>query len=147
VILAMTRVSLLARRGRLDRELAAGVDPHGDEALEHRAAQLECPAARRQLATGLERVLQAADEPPVTFSASAPLNRPAIRAARPVLLALARELRRNEQARAQGVALVRRLLVDGAGPLYAPAPTEELAEAAAAALETLAVGPPLRMTA
>jgi hypothetical protein len=143
----VSRLKVVTHRGRLDRELAAGADPSADEALALRAAQLEGPASRAELAMAIERILDAADAPP-TFSASAPLNRPAIRATRPALLALARALRGAEPVRAQGVALARRLVVDGAGPLYAPAPANELARAAGAALEALpAPGPPLRVTA
>ena len=77
----MSRLKVVTHRGRLDRELAAGADPSADEALALRAAQLERPASRAELAMAIERILDAADAPP-TFRASAPLNRPAIRATR-----------------------------------------------------------------
>ena len=106
------------------------------------------PASRARLALGLERVLEAADEPPITFSAAAPLNRPAIHANRPLLRALAHELRGDAAVRAAGVARVRRLLVDGAGPLYAPASVSALAREAGAALDALyEAATSLRLTA
>ncbi len=113
-----------------------------------RAAQLVSPASRARLALGLERVLEAADEPPITFSAAAPLNRPAIHANRPLLRALAHELRGDAAVRAEGIARVRRLLVDGAGPLYAPASAGTLARAAGAGLDALyEAATSLRLTA
>jgi hypothetical protein len=137
----LTRLQVLANRGRLDRALAAGADPRGAGALRLRAAQLERPAARARVALGLERVVCAADEP-ARLSAAAPVNRAGVRAARPELLALARALRGDEPVRAQGVALAHGLLVDGASPLYAPAPADELARALADALEALAAPAP-----
>lgn len=145
---AMTHLRVLAHRGRLDRALADGADPHADEQLELRAAQLERRASRDRLAKGLERVLAAAETPAVSFSAAAPLDRGAIRAARPLLTAVTRELRGDAPVRAQGVALAGRLVVDGNGPLYRPSVPAELVEAVGEVTDALSPpGPALRMTA
>jgi hypothetical protein len=57
-----------------------------------------------------------------------PLNRRAIRALRPLLLALAAELRAEQPVHADGVAIVRLLLGDGCSPLYGRAKLGELEE-------------------
>ena len=72
---------------------------------------------RRQLAATLETVLENAEEPPGP-TAAAPLDREAVLGSRRAIVALVARLRAPRPVRPQGVAMVRRLLVDATGPLY-----------------------------
>lgn len=107
------------RRPSLNRRLAQGEDPTASRALALRAGQLASPRTRQRLAEAIERVIEEAKEGPRRLSAAAPVSRQAVTTARPLLLTLAGELRTPGPVRAQGVALTRRLLTDGASPLYA----------------------------
>jgi hypothetical protein len=109
----------------------------GDAELERRALQLVSRSVRRALAAAIERVLVDAERPPAGFTAAVPLCRSAVNSARPLLIELEEELRSIRPVRAQGVALVRALLQDGASPLYAPCREQELLRGVEAALDTL----------
>lgn len=124
-------------RAALDGQLAAGTDPATSEALERRAAQITTAESREALAVGLDRILEAAEEPPFSLSSSAPLRRAEVLASRGALTSLARELRRERPVRAQGVALTRRLLTDVRSPLYAAACAEDVERAAREARDAL----------
>jgi hypothetical protein len=87
------------------------------------------PKARTELAADIERLVQEAEERPRPLSAVAPLPRNAVLAAGPLLLTLARELGGHGTVRPQGIVLIRRLLTDGASPLYAPDGDEALRRA------------------
>lgn len=110
---------LLARlRGwRLDAELAGGADPTSRPELAARAAWLRRTRQRGQLAAGLEHVVRECDRRP-GLTASPPLHRPTIRAARSDLLALAAQLKGSEPLQARGIAMVRRLLVEDTSALH-----------------------------
>ncbi len=112
------RLSVLCRRGQLDRLLAEGASPEETPELALRARQLLSERNRRILADGFDKVLQIAEETRPGRTARPPLARREVRASRAALLTLARELRTNAHARPAGVALAQRLLTDGAGPLY-----------------------------
>jgi hypothetical protein len=114
-----TRVAVLLARHRLDRDLAAGTAPACTPAHALRADQLAAAHTREELAEALESVVLTAQRPPAALTAAAPLRRDAIVADRSALEQLARRLRAPRPVRARGVALTRRLLTDGAGPLYA----------------------------
>ena len=125
------------RRAALDRQLAAGVDPSTSDMLECRAAQLTTGKHRVVLATGFERVIEAAEEPPYALSSPDPLRRAEVLASRDVLLSLARELRSERSVRVRGVALAHRLLTDARGPLYAATSCDEVQQVAHAARDAL----------
>jgi hypothetical protein len=110
------------RRQHLDMLLAEGISPSTSAALERRAAKLVTPRWRCGLAVGLDRVVEAAEEPVRGLSAAAPLRRREILHSRSLMEELATELREGERVNARGVAMVERLLTDGTSPLYAPGP-------------------------
>jgi hypothetical protein len=124
------RASWLSRVGRfsLDQALALGADPSTSRRLSRRALKLCHSVTRRKIAADLERVVEAADEPPRPLTAAVPLNRVAIRELRALLLTLAEDLRGAEPMNARGVALARLLLMDGYSPLYGLRPARELEE-------------------
>jgi hypothetical protein len=118
------RLSVLLHRLTLDRELAAGVDPHSSPQLTLRAAQLTGTRNRRRLADGLERLLADARRPGVLSSAIRP--RASLMRSEAVLEALQRRLRSDERLAPQGLAILRRLLTDMGSPLYAATDSDEL---------------------
>jgi hypothetical protein len=105
------------RRPALDRRLLAGADPGSDPALRRRVVELESPQMRRTLAGDLEGIVEAGERPPPR-NAAVPLDRRAVRASRRWLLQLAQDLREPGEVSVRGILLIRRLLTDGASPLY-----------------------------
>jgi hypothetical protein len=132
-------LSVGLRPGRLDRQLRRGVPPESGVALALRAARLVRPAARRELVLGLRQVTALADRPPSPAGVTAFGAR--VRAVREDLLALADRLASGGPVSAYGVAVVRALLTDGAGPLYrgrSPDDLRALVRQARTALDRLA---------
>ena len=109
------------RRGSLDRRLAAGANPDECDDLSRRADQLRSSAHRRELAAALLTLVEQAEGPTPPISAAVPINRRSIRAARSDVIALILDLGATDLvASARGIALVERLLCEGASPVYAP---------------------------
>ncbi len=133
----LLRLRVLAHRERLDNELIHGTDPVRAPELTLRAFELTHIASRRRLADSLDDAVAAAEARPRRHAVSPPLARRAIRAARATLFELSRSLREEPVVAARGVALTRRLLTDGAGPLYVATPQGTLDAAALRALEAL----------
>jgi hypothetical protein len=114
----VTRLRVRTRRFGLDARLARGEDPIGDPALELRAAQLCRLRNRERVADALMLALARAEHRSASLSAAIPVRREAVSEGRPAVLQLAIVLRKPGPVCAQGVALARRLLWDGNGPLY-----------------------------
>lgn len=112
---------LLARlcAARLDRQLAAGLEPWSTPVHAARARRLTRERARRTLARSLERLVeQAEEEPSRSFSNVVRPSRPRVREARPLLLTLASRLRGAAPVHPRGVAALKDLVTDGGGPIY-----------------------------
>jgi hypothetical protein len=107
----------------LDRQLAARSVPWRSPAHAARALQLTGDRSRGALARWLERLVEHAERPPARFTISAvvPPCREQVHAALPVILATASRLRSRAPVDARGVARLRALLSDGAGPCYSRA--------------------------
>jgi hypothetical protein len=133
----MLRVRVLLRRERLDRSLAEGCDPLDSAELALRARQLTGPVHRGRLADSIERIVALAEGGSSRLSSAPPLLTRDVRASRAALLGLSQALREEPYVRATGVALARRLLVDGSGPLYVEAGEDALWLAARAAAAEL----------
>jgi hypothetical protein len=73
---------------------------------------------RRLLATSIRHVVDDAQEPPRGLSSRVPLARGEILQERVLLLELASDLCGDDEVSPHGVALVERLLTDGASPIY-----------------------------
>ena len=132
------RFAVWRNRGRLDAELAAGLDPDGDALLAARAEQITSAASRRALAQTLRNVLDAAEEPPDGWpSARPPLQRDEVLAAREDLEALADRLSDPRSVRPQGAACAVALVWDSASPVYAASEDGSVAELARDVLEVL----------
>ncbi len=110
------RIASHLRASSLDRELIAGADPLASPALAARAATLCSRRTRTQLAAGLERSLRAARGPQRRWWAVSPHS--PLLANPDELRELAELLRGGEPLRAAGIAMLNRLLTDGAGPAY-----------------------------
>jgi hypothetical protein len=117
------------RRGTLDRMLAEGADPSSSPELAYRAAQLASPGARRSLAAGIARTIEAAEEPIRPLTSAVPLQRREILAARDPLAQLAGDIGSADPVQIRGLALVERLLTDGGSPLYVSHPELTLEDA------------------
>jgi hypothetical protein len=131
------RLAVLWRRAQLDRALADGADAAGSPDLALRAAQLESARVRGGYAAALRNVLDAAEEPRRPISSAAPLNRRAIRFARPALVDFAAALTRPGHVRARGVAIAATLLRDPDSPLFVPAEPDALWDLARAGTHAL----------
>jgi hypothetical protein len=133
----MLRLQVLAHRGRLDRLLAEGRSPATDPRLAMRAGQLVRPPARARLANSLRDAVCSLDD-----SSLAQYLRPEVPVAASVR-ACAREIEDLAQAlvspnpRVRGVAIVRGLLTDSAGPLYDSRQAGQLRATVAAARSAL----------
>jgi hypothetical protein len=107
----------------LDRQLAAGSVPWRSPEHAARALQLTGDRSRGALARWLERLVEHAERPPARLSISAVVSpcREQVHEALPVILATASRLRSRAPVDARGVARLRALLSDGAGPCYSRA--------------------------
>ena len=112
--------AVLLHGSRLDRQLAAGVDPEMGAALTQRARWLLGARRRRALARSLERDIEMAERFSSSKSAVIPVNRAEIQRARPLLLQILARLKEPEAVSARGVAMVRLLLTDAASPIFSP---------------------------
>jgi hypothetical protein len=102
-----------------------------------REARMVSTHARTRLARSLEDAILRAARPRARFSAAVPVSQQAVHEARGALLDLAERLRAPRAVDPDGVRLAHQLLVDGAGPLYAPAEPGELRAATLRALGAL----------
>ena len=132
------RLRVLLHRARLDRMLIEGADPVATLELTLRAYQLTRASHRRQIAASIDDAVASAAARRRRAPSAAPLARARISVARSELAELSRALREEPVASARGVALARRILVDGAGPLYVDGGDTALRAAAAEALGALA---------
>jgi len=111
------RVRTRFRRGRLDRQLAQGVDPASSPELELRTTQLRSPAERARVANALvEAVGDARRGEPMTLG-SRP-QRAAVRDAADDILALALHLREDRSVSPEGLARAASLVDDRKGLMY-----------------------------
>jgi hypothetical protein len=121
----MQAITTRIHAAKLDAELADGADPVGSDELAAWAARLLQPSVRSGLAKGLRRAVADARSRACARSSAVHVARPAVRACAPSLLALAAELG-DRGVRPRGVAMTRRLLSDGTGPLYCARSEDEL---------------------
>ena len=123
---------------RLDHDLVAGASPDATVQLALRGQSLVRPQERRALARSLLRLLAEATRPaPRLFRSGSPIRREEVRAASAELARLADRLLAPAPVSARGVAHVRVLLSDGAGPLYHRGSPVDLVRTVQAAINAL----------
>jgi hypothetical protein len=117
---SITRLRSSLRRASLDRALAVGADPSESPLLACRAAQLTSPRYRRKLAAWVAARVAAAGEGPRGRSAAVAPDREEVVAGAEQLQGIQELLRSSRPVYARGAAMLRALLGDGCGNLYAP---------------------------
>jgi hypothetical protein len=130
-------LTVARRASDLDRRLAAGEDPWGSDELALRARTLTTARSRMRLANGLAGVSRSAGNDAPRFTAAVRPSAPDVLEAQSSIASIERRLRAPGPVPAQGVAIIRLLLIDGNGPLYRPGDPQALRShlrAAAAAL-------------
>lgn len=125
------------RATELDRRLAAGADPWTSDALALRARRLTTSRTRARIARGLAGVLCSAGNDRPRFTAAVRPSGPGVLDAEPIIAWLERRLCAPGPVAAQGVAILRLLLIDGNGPLYQPSDPDALCTHLRAAANTL----------
>lgn len=131
------RLAVRLRGTSLDRVLAAGGSPDASVRLALRSRFLGRFGTRAALARRLREVITEAERGPVVLTARVPVCARKVLLARAQLEALAERLLTAGPVAPEGVALARRLLHDGTGPLYAHPGADDLAVAAETAWEAL----------
>jgi hypothetical protein len=124
---AQVRARVCARQ--LDRELARGTSPDSSAVLSVRAHDLIGVRTRTMLAQSIRRLLQDATHPLRPLHFTVPICRSKVWRCRHTLEAVADRLLSAEPLDARGLAQLRLLLSDGAGPLYGYSGEDDLAPA------------------
>jgi hypothetical protein len=106
------------RAASLDRQLAAGRAPESSRVLAARAQKLVSPKMRRKLVEDWERVVDLSRRTPPTHCPHVPVCRRGVAAAQPELNEMLSFLLAPRPTAVRGVAMVRVLLINGAGPLF-----------------------------
>jgi hypothetical protein len=116
-----------ARSYKLDREIAAGAAPESSPLRALRAQILVRPSFRRILARRVEQLLEEATGPPprVAGCRTVPWSTQILEATGALQMLIDR-LQAPAPVPSRGVAGVRVLLTDGAGPLYYPGANDDL---------------------
>ena len=131
------RAHVCARR--LDRALAAGIPPDSRADLSVRAHGLIGSRERLALASAIRRVIDESEQAVRPMSFSVPICRRKVWRSRRALGDILERLLAAEPLDARGVAQIRLLLSDGAGPLYAYPHADDLEPALARAVAALDV--------
>jgi len=116
------RLRVLLHRYGIDRELSDGGEPEGEPELQLRSRQLTCGAERHRLAGCLRKLIEEVEavHKPQPLSPVLPVQREAVLIWRDSIIAIAGRLDRPMPVAAAGMARLRLLLTDGAGPLFNP---------------------------
>ena len=113
-----TRLAARLLAGKFDRMLAVGVPAPAGSALALHAARLTSADEREAIARTLRRTVDNARNRGAPLSSRVPLNVPNIAAAEDRIDEVTLRLHSPRPVSARGVARLRMLLSDGAGPMY-----------------------------
>lgn len=114
----ITRVIAKLSATRLDKQLVAGLAPSPGSALAAHVARLASPGERSKLAKALKSSVSEAHSRRIRMSPGVPVNRAGVAAASDVIDQVTLRLLGPGPVSARGVARLRLLLSDGAGPMY-----------------------------
>jgi len=132
------------RAPSLDHRLGQGEPAETSVVLALHATKLVQPRVRRELAQALRRVMWMAERAPSMASTRVRVCRPQVLDAHRELRALGDRLVANGPVSAYGVAQVRVLIADGAGPLYQRSTPDDLGARLRRALAAMDIlGPPV----
>jgi alpha-beta hydrolase superfamily lysophospholipase len=112
------RVKARLRAYQLDRQLAVGVPARAGSALAVHQARLVTVAEREAIALTLRQALQDANAGAAPLSSRIPLHPTNVVAAQDVIDAITLRLSSPRPVSARGMARLRVVLSDGAGPMY-----------------------------
>ena len=113
------RLTARVRAGRYDRLLSVGVTPEPGSPLAAHCARLTSTTERYAIARSLRRAVRDGhDHTPTTWSSRIPLNVANITAAEELIDRVTQRLHSPRSISARGMARLRLVLSDGAGPLY-----------------------------
>jgi hypothetical protein len=125
------------RAGALDRALARGAAPEASFLLAVRANELAAPTTRKSLAESFGQLAARPLSSRTRVAGNSLIDWPAVREARSELSEVVARLRGPGPLPAAGLASLRLLLTDGAGPLYYPRRRDALRTALSDALGLL----------
>ena len=112
------RLEARLRAGRFDRMVAVGVPATPGSALAVHYGRLTATSERQTIARTLRRIVCGAQSPGPFMGSRVPLHVPNIAAATEVIDTITARLHAPRPVGARGMARLRALLADGAGPLY-----------------------------
>ena len=113
------RLTARVRAGSYDRLLSVGVTPEPGSPLAAHCARLTSRTERHAIARSLRRAVREVHEPTATtWSSRIPPNVPNITAAEELIDRVTQRLHSPRSISARGMARLRLVLSDGAGPLY-----------------------------
>jgi hypothetical protein len=113
-----SRLVARLRAGRFDRLIAVGVPAAAGSALAVHEARLTSAAERQAIARTLRLVLRDAQVGGLVLSSRVPVHIPNVKAAEQQIDAVTLRLHSPRPVSARGMARLRQILGDGAGPLY-----------------------------
>ena len=115
----IARLTARVRADRYDRLLSVGVTPEPGSPLAAHRARLTSTAERHAIASSLQQVVRDAyDHIPTASSSRIPLHVPNVTAAEELIDRVTQRLHSPRSISAVGMARLRLVLSDGAGPLY-----------------------------
>ena len=135
--LVRVRTRVWARQ--TDRALASGISPDSSACLSVRAHELIGYPTRSALARAIRRLVEDAGHPVRPLSFNIPMCRSKVWRSRDTLKQLADRLLTDGPLDARGLAQIRLLLSDGAGPLYDRPSADDLEPALRRAMAALDV--------
>ena len=116
----VTRMIAALFATRFDKQLVTGVAPEPGSVLAAHVSRLASACERRSLAEALHHSVCEARSRPPRMSATIPVDRSAVAAAEGLIDQVVQRLTGPRPVSARGVARLRLLLSDGAGPMYWP---------------------------
>ncbi len=136
---ALVRVRARVHARECDRALASGISPDSSACLSVRAHELIGCSTRASLAQAIRRLVEDAGHPVRPMSFNIPICRSKVWRSRDTLKQLADRLLTDGPLDARGLAQIRLLLTDGAGPLYARPTADDLEPVVRRAMAALEV--------
>lgn len=114
----LARIVARLRADKFDKMLAVGVPARQGSALAVHAERLTTSQEREAIARSLRREFESARRATAVASSCIPVQRADVLAAEDLIEALTLRLHSPQPVQARGMARLRKILSDGAGPMY-----------------------------